>query len=75
VLNVVRIFARCTGDAITSVPEAAEADWLEAAVSNSKRAQIYSIYFSLSSDVIRDESEQTICEVMRRHPDWKWRCS
>jgi outer membrane protein OmpA-like peptidoglycan-associated protein len=35
---------------------------------------VYSIYFSFNSDVIREESEPTLKElgdIMRRHPDWK----
>jgi outer membrane protein OmpA-like peptidoglycan-associated protein len=35
---------------------------------------IYSIYFSFNSDVIREESEPTlkeIADILRRHPDWR----
>ena len=47
---------------------------LEQALSQNKKVDIYSIYFSFNSDVIRDESQPTlkdVAEVMRRHPDWK----
>ena len=47
---------------------------LERALSESKQADIYSIYFSFNSDQLREESEPTvkeIADVMRRHPDWK----
>ena len=47
---------------------------LEQALTQNKKVDIYSIYFSFNSDVIRDESQPTlkdIAEVMRRHPDWK----
>jgi outer membrane protein OmpA-like peptidoglycan-associated protein len=47
---------------------------LERALAESGRADVYSIYFSFNSDVIREESEPTlkeIAEVLRRHPDWK----
>jgi outer membrane protein OmpA-like peptidoglycan-associated protein len=47
---------------------------LEQALSQNKKVDIYSIYFSFNSDVIRDESQPTlkdIAEVLRRHPDWK----
>jgi outer membrane protein OmpA-like peptidoglycan-associated protein len=47
---------------------------LEQALTQNKKVDIYSIYFSFNSDAIRDESQPTlkdIAEVMRRHPDWK----
>lgn len=47
---------------------------LEKALSQDKKVDIYSIYFSFNSDKLRDESQPTlkdIADVMRRHPDWK----
>ena len=47
---------------------------LEKSLQEHGRADIYSIYFSFNSDVIREESEPTLKEIaalMRRHPDWK----
>lgn len=49
---------------------------LEQALARNEKVDIYSIYFSFNSDVIREESEPTlkeIAEVMGRHPDWKLR--
>ena len=40
------------------------------------KVDVYSIYFSFNSDVIREESQPTlkdIAAVLRRHPDWKLR--
>lgn len=54
--------------------ESAGAKALEQALSQNQKVDIYSIYFSFNSDVIRDESQPTlkdIAEVLRRHPDWK----
>jgi outer membrane protein OmpA-like peptidoglycan-associated protein len=75
-LNVIKITARCTGAPVTTMADASpsEADQLDEALSKSRRAEIYSIYFSFNSDLIREESAPTlraIGEVMRRHPDWK----
>ena len=50
------------------------ANSLEKALSQDKKVDIYSIYFSFNSDKLREESQPTlkdIAEVMRRHPDWK----
>jgi outer membrane protein OmpA-like peptidoglycan-associated protein len=47
---------------------------IERALSESGRADVYSIYFTFNSDVIRSESEPTlkeIADVLTRHPDWK----
>lgn len=47
---------------------------LEKALTQDKKVDIYSIYFSFNSDKLREESQPTlkdIAEVMRRHPDWK----
>ncbi len=58
----------------SSVGESGGAKVLEQALSQNKKVDIYSIYFSFNSDAIRDESQPTlkdIAEVLRRHPDWK----
>ena len=47
---------------------------IERALAESGHADIYSIYFTFNSDVIRSESEPTlkeIADVLARHPDWK----
>lgn len=47
---------------------------LDQALSQDKKVDIYSIYFSFNSDKLREESQPSlkdIAEVMRRHPDWK----
>lgn len=47
---------------------------IEHALADTGKIDIYSIYFSFNSDVIREESEPTlkdIAEVLRRHPDWR----
>jgi outer membrane protein OmpA-like peptidoglycan-associated protein len=56
------------------VGESEGAKALEQALSQDKKVDIYSIYFSFNSDKLRDESQPTlkdIAEIMRRHPDWK----
>ena len=52
----------------------AGANALEQALANTGKVDVYSIYFSFNSDVIREESEPTlkdIAEVLRRHPEWR----
>jgi outer membrane protein OmpA-like peptidoglycan-associated protein len=89
VLQVVKISYQCDGvpaSTASSGPAPTMADrgavatagagggGLERALSESKQADIYSIYFSFNSDQLREESEPTvkeIADVMRRHPDWK----
>jgi outer membrane protein OmpA-like peptidoglycan-associated protein len=47
---------------------------LEQALQKTGKVDIYSIYFSFNSDVIREESEPTlkmVADLMRKHPDWK----
>jgi outer membrane protein OmpA-like peptidoglycan-associated protein len=47
---------------------------LEQALATAGKVDIYSIYFSFNSDVIREESEPTlreIADILRRHPDWR----
>jgi len=54
--------------------ESSGANALERALIQDKKVDVYSIYFSFNSDVIRDESQPTlkdIAEVLRRHPEWK----
>ena len=49
---------------------------MEQALAKNGKVDVYSIYFSFNSDVIREESEPTlreIAQVMARHPDWKLR--
>jgi outer membrane protein OmpA-like peptidoglycan-associated protein len=65
-LDVVKIAYRCSAPAD-------ESSSLERALSESRRAAVYDIYFSFNSDVIRDESEPTLKEIgdlLRRHLDW-----
>jgi outer membrane protein OmpA-like peptidoglycan-associated protein len=86
-LRVIKITTRCEAPTATSAgsseggagpvaPGAAAggANALEAALAEKGTVDIYSIYFSFNSDVLREESEPTlkdIAEVLRRHPDWK----
>jgi outer membrane protein OmpA-like peptidoglycan-associated protein len=47
---------------------------IEQALEETGRADVYSIYFTFDSDVIREESEPTleqIAALMKRHPDWR----
>jgi outer membrane protein OmpA-like peptidoglycan-associated protein len=47
---------------------------LERALVENGRVDVYEIYFSFNSDVIREESEPTLedlGELLRRHGDWK----
>jgi len=49
---------------------------MEQALAKGGKVDVYSIYFSFNSDVIREESEPTlreIAQIMARHPDWKLR--
>jgi outer membrane protein OmpA-like peptidoglycan-associated protein len=60
------------GGAATSASGGAAA--IEHALSDTGKVDIYSIYFSFNSDVIREESEPTlrdIADVLRRHPEWR----
>jgi outer membrane protein OmpA-like peptidoglycan-associated protein len=46
---------------------------IERELAESGRADVYSIYFSFNSDVLRPESDPTLREiagVLTRHPDW-----
>jgi outer membrane protein OmpA-like peptidoglycan-associated protein len=87
-LRVIKIDLHCTGPAAelagggrigsgpaTGSPGAsAAASALEKALGEQGKVDVYSIYFSFNSDVIREESQPTlkdIAEVLRRHPDWK----
>ncbi len=47
---------------------------IEQALASTGKLDVYSIFFTFNSDVIREESEPTlkdIAEVLRRHPDWR----
>ena len=75
VLRVVKITYRCGGAPMQQdaggAGEGAAA--LEQQLEKNRRADIYSIYFSFNSDVLRPESEPTLKEiagVMQKHPDW-----
>ena len=64
------------GQTATSMTPAASdgANALEHALASTGKVDVYSVYFSFNSDVLRDESEPTlkdIAEVLRRHPDWR----
>ena len=66
-LSVTKITYRCTAQA--SKPS----DVLEQELFKRETVDIYDIYFSFGSDLIRAESEPTlrdIADVMTRHPDW-----
>lgn len=88
-LRVIKISTRCAPPPTTS-PVGAEgsatqlpaggmmdgASALERALVEKGSVDIYSIYFSFNSDVLREESEPTlkdIAAVLRRHPVWKLR--
>jgi hypothetical protein len=52
----------------------AGASQIERELAESGKADVYSIYFTFNSDVIRPESEPTlkeIADVLKKHPDWK----
>jgi outer membrane protein OmpA-like peptidoglycan-associated protein len=90
ILRVIKISSRCTGPAaepgggsgeagnvgVGGRTGAGGANGLEKALAQQGKVDVYSIYFSFNSDVIREESQATlneIAEVMRRHPYWKLR--
>jgi outer membrane protein OmpA-like peptidoglycan-associated protein len=88
-LRVIKITYRCSAPAAGPVGNpargggqgagggvavAAGVNALEQALAKAGKVDVYSIYFSFNSDVIREESEPTlrdIAEVMNRHPDWR----
>ncbi|MGB2716157.1 MAG: OmpA family protein [Vicinamibacterales bacterium] len=88
-LRVIKISTRCAPPPTTSnvgaegsasqLPAGGMIDGasaLERALVEKGSVDIYSIYFSFNSDVLREESEPTlkdIASVLRRHPDWKLR--
>ena len=54
-------------------PTGSGAGQLEQQLTEKRRAEVYSIYFSFNSDAIREESEPTlkdIAAVLTKHPDW-----
>jgi outer membrane protein OmpA-like peptidoglycan-associated protein len=89
-LRVIKIDSHCTGPAADLAgggrmpggpaggpPGTSEtSSALEKALGEHGKVDVYSIYFSFNSDVIREESQPTlkdIAAVLRRHPDWKLR--
>jgi len=87
-LRVIKIVSHCSGPAADfagggrmpsgpaggSSGTSGAADAPEKALGEHGKVDVYSIYFSFNSDVIREESQPTlkdIAEVLRRHPDWK----
>jgi outer membrane protein OmpA-like peptidoglycan-associated protein len=67
VLQVVKIAFKCTASD-------AGVSRLERALVENGRVDVYDIYFSFNSDVIREESEPTLEELgdlLHRHGDWK----
>jgi uncharacterized membrane protein YgcG len=47
---------------------------IERELAESGKADVYSIYFTFNSDVLRPESDPTlkeIADVLKKHPDWK----
>jgi len=88
VLRVVKISYHCGTPAVLTGPKGSGAEpgsggsgaaaggaaAIERALTSTGKIDIYSIFFSFNSDVIREESEPTlkdIAEVLRRHPDWR----
>jgi outer membrane protein OmpA-like peptidoglycan-associated protein len=68
-LDVVRITHPCAA-------EASLLSRLEKSLAETGRADVYEIYFSFNSDVIREESEPVLKEIagiLVKHPDWKLR--
>jgi outer membrane protein OmpA-like peptidoglycan-associated protein len=70
-LDVVKVSYACsaTPDSVRTEPSA-----LERALTDTGRADVYSIYFSFNSDEIREESDPTltqIADLLSRHRDWK----
>jgi outer membrane protein OmpA-like peptidoglycan-associated protein len=86
-LRVVKITTDCAQPAGSASPASgtgpaaggaasAGAMAMEKTLAETGKVDIYSIYFSFNSDVLREESEPTlqeIAEVLRRHRDWKLR--
>lgn len=71
-LRVIKITYHCALPASGGTAQ----DALEQSLAATGKADVYSIFFSFNSDLIRDESEPTlreIAEVLRKHPDWKLR--
>jgi outer membrane protein OmpA-like peptidoglycan-associated protein/osmotically-inducible protein OsmY len=77
-LRVVKISTdECTKPASASgVAASASAMAMEKALAETGKVDVYNLYFTFNSDVIREESEPTLKEiasVMRKHLDWKLR--
>jgi len=74
VLQVTKISFHCAAAASTSPAAETPGGALEQALATTGKAEVYDIYFSFSSDQIREESEPSLREiaaVLARHPDWK----
>ncbi|MGC3981049.1 MAG: OmpA family protein [Steroidobacteraceae bacterium] len=70
-LDVIRI--NFPGATTLTAGASAESSGLEEALTKAHRADIYGIYFSFNSDVIRSESEPVLKEIsllLDKHPDW-----
>jgi outer membrane protein OmpA-like peptidoglycan-associated protein len=87
VLRVIKITSRCAtaptggtaagsgagtpaGDGAASTGAA----MIERTLADTGKVDIYSIFFSFNSDVIRQESEpvlKDIADVLKKHPDWR----
>lgn len=81
-LNVIKISYACaasppvsTGaDSGAGAEAGTRAEFLERALAEKGRVDVYSIFFAFNSDVIREESEPTLQDVaaiLKKHPDWK----
>jgi outer membrane protein OmpA-like peptidoglycan-associated protein len=78
-LQVIKISHSCA----VSVPDAttsgggagaSRVDFLERALADKGRVDVYSIFFAFNSDVIREESAPTlqdVASILKKHPDWK----
>jgi outer membrane protein OmpA-like peptidoglycan-associated protein len=69
-LLVIKINYDCASGPLPAPQQTA----IEKELTDTGKADVYSIYFAFGSDVIKDESEPTlknIAEVLRRHSDWK----
>lgn len=75
-LRVIKISYRCAQPLSGAGNGTVGQDALEQSLAKTGKADIYSIYFSFNSDLIREESDPTlreIAEILRKHSDWKLR--
>jgi outer membrane protein OmpA-like peptidoglycan-associated protein len=73
VLRVVKVLYPCAAPA-GATAAGGGMDALERSLAETRKADVYSIFFSFNSDAIREESApalQEIAGVLRKHPDWK----